>query len=118
MISGDIANPDVAAKFNACPAHARRVLMSIRGWIFELAGEINGVGPIGESLKWGEPAWRPKSGSGITIRADWKAQTPDQVMIFFDCKTDLIDRTRSLLSPDLATEGNRAIILPLDHPLA
>ncbi|BDW95272.1 hypothetical protein MACH10_09570 [Thalassospira tepidiphila] len=91
--------------------------MSIRGWIFELAGEIDGVGPITESLKWGEPAWRPKSGSGITIRADWKTKTPDQVMIFFDCKTDLIDRTRSLLSIDLATEGNRAIILPLDRPL-
>ncbi|QPO12815.1 DUF1801 domain-containing protein [Thalassospira sp. A40-3] len=117
MGSRDFASPDVAAKFNACPAHARRALMSIRGWILELAGEIDGVGPITESLKWGEPAWRPKSGSGITIRADWKAKTPDQVMIFFDCKTDLIDRTRSLLSADLATEGNRAIILPLDRPL-
>lgn len=117
MGSGDFASPDVSAKFNTCPAHARRALMSIRDWILELAGEIDGVGPITESLKWGEPAWRPKSGSGITIRADWKTKTPDQIMIFFDCKTDLIDRTRSLLSADLTTEGNRAIILPLDRPL-
>jgi len=117
MGSGDFANPYVAAKFKACPAVARQALMSIRDWIFELAAEIDGVGQITESLKWGEPAWRPKSGSGITIRADWKSKTPDQVMIFFDCKTDLIDRTRSLLSADLATEGNRAIILPLDRPL-
>jgi len=117
MGSGDFANPDIAAKFKACPAVARQALMSIRDWIFELAAEIDGVGQITESLKWGEPAWRPKSGSGITIRADWKSKTPDQVMIFFDCKTDLIDRTRSLLSADLATEGNRAIILPLDRPL-
>ena len=116
MVSRDFANPDVAAKFNAFPTNARRALMSIRDWIFELAGEIDGVGPITESLKWGEPAWRPQSGSGITIRADWKAKTPDQVMIFFDCKTDLIDRTRSLLSADLTTEGNRAIILPLPEP--
>ncbi|NIY76940.1 DUF1801 domain-containing protein [Thalassospira sp. HF15] len=115
--AGDFANPDVSAKFNACPAAARRALMSIRDWVFELADEIDGVGPVGESLKWGEPAWRPKSGSGITIRADWKPATPDQVMIFFDCKTDLIDCTRSLLSAELATEGNRAIILPLDRPL-
>ena len=117
MSSRDFANPDIAAKFNACPTNARQALLSIRDWIFELAGEINGVGAVTESLKWGEPAWRPKSGSGITIRADWKASTPDQVMIFFDCKTDLIDRTRSLLSADLATQGNRAIILPLDRPL-
>lgn len=117
MVSGGFASAEVTAKFNACPAAARRALMSIRDWIFELAGEIDGVGPMTESLKWGEPAWRPKSGSGITIRADWKPKTPDQVMIFFDCKTDLIDRTRSLLSAELATEGNRAIILPLDRPL-
>ncbi|KJE34400.1 hypothetical protein UF64_15085 [Thalassospira sp. HJ] len=117
MVSGDFASAEVAAKFNACPAAARRALMSIRDWVFELAGEIDGVGQVTESLKWGEPAWRPKSGSGITIRADWKPKAPDQVMIFFDCKTDLIDRTRSLLSADLATEGNRAIILPLDRPL-
>ncbi len=115
--AGEFANPDIAAKFNACPAAARRALMSIRGWVFELAGEIDGVGPVTESLKWGEPAWRPRSGSGTTIRADWKPDTPDQVMIFFDCKTDLIDRTRALLSPDIKTEGNRAIILPLDQPL-
>ena len=118
MSSQDFTNPDIAAKFKACPADARRVLMSIRDWIFELASEIDGVGTVTESLKWGEPAWRPKSGSGITIRADWKPATPDQVMIFFDCKTDLIDRTQSLLSVDLKTEGNRAIILPLDQPLS
>jgi hypothetical protein len=117
MDQPNFANKEIAAKFETCPANARQALLSIRDWIVELAGEIDGVGPVTESLKWGEPAWRPKSGSGITIRADWKPATPDQVMIFFDCKTDLIDRTRSLLSADLATEGNRAVILPLDRPL-
>ncbi|WP_254869492.1 DUF1801 domain-containing protein [Thalassospira lucentensis] len=92
-------------------------MLTIRGWIFDIAQSDQTIGPLTESLKWGEPAWRAKSGSGITIRADWKAKTPDQVMVFFDCKTDLIDRTRSLLSADLTCEGNRAIILPFDQPL-
>lgn len=116
-IPGDFERQEVAEKFNAYPDAARRALMTLRGWIFELSNDIDGVGPLGESLKWGEPAWRPKSGSGVTIRADWKPKTPDQVMIFMDCKTDLIDRTRSLLSGELTCEGNRAIILPLDENL-
>ncbi|MHC8494472.1 DUF1801 domain-containing protein [Thalassospira sp. SM2505] len=107
----------VPAKIATCPAPARQILTQIRNWVHSLAAGMDGVGPLDESLKWGEPAWRPKSGAGTTIRADWKAKTPDQVMIFFDCKTDLIDRTRSLLSSELTCEGNRAIILPLDRPL-
>jgi hypothetical protein len=108
---------NVPAKIATYPAPARAMLDQIRNWIFDLAAGMEGVGAIDESLKWGEPAWRPKSGSGTTIRADWKPKTPDQVMIFFDCKTDLIDRTRSLLPDPLTCEGNRAIILPVDQPL-
>lgn len=118
MISPAFQSDDVAAKFASYPQPARQMLLTIRGWLFDLAAQKEAVGTLVESLKWGEPAWRPKSGSGITIRADWKEKTPDQVMVFFDCKTDLIDRTRSLLSNELTCEGNRAIILPLTKPLS
>jgi hypothetical protein len=113
----DFATTDVAAKFATYPDKPRQMLLTIRRWIFEIAGDEASIGTLDESLKWGEPAWRPKSGSGITIRADWKENSPNQVMVFFDCKTDLIDRTRSLLSANLTCEGNRAIILPIDTPL-
>jgi len=113
----DFATTDVAAKFATYPDKPRQMLLTIRRWIFEITGDEASIGTLDESLKWGEPAWRPKSGSGITIRANWKEKTPNQVMVFFDCKTDLIDRTRSLLSADLTCEGNRAIILPIDTPL-
>lgn len=113
---------DIAAKFATYPDKPRQMLRTIRHWIFDLARNDGTIGALDESLKWGEPAWRPKSGSGTTIRADWKEKTPGQVMIFFDCKTDLIDRTRSLLSADLESvshltcDGNRAIILSIhDH---
>jgi len=117
MPAPPFSNADIAAKFATYSEGARQMLLTIRAWVFELANDKVKVGKIDESLKWGEPAWRPKSGSGTTIRADWKAKSPDQVMIFFDCKTDLIDRTRSLLSADLTCEGNRAIILPINSPL-
>lgn len=112
-----VTQSSVPAKLATYPAPARKMLDQIRNWVFDLAAGMEGVGDLDESLKWGEPAWRPKSGVGTTIRADWKSKTPDQVMIFFDCKTDLIDRTRSLLSDQLTCEGNRAIILPIDHPM-
>jgi hypothetical protein len=111
------ASPEIAAKFDGYPPTAKRQLMQIRQWIYDLAQSADGVGRLTESLKWGEPAWRPKSGAGATIRADWKEKKPDCVMVFFDCKTDLIDRTRSLLSAELTCEGNRAIILPFNKPL-
>ena len=85
----DFATTDVAAKFATYPDKPRQMLLTIRHWIFEIAGDEASIGTLDESLKWGEPAWRPKSGSGITIRADWKEKVPDQVMVFFDCKTDL-----------------------------
>ena len=107
----------VAAKFANYPEPAAQMLLTIRSWIFELASANANIGKLGESLKWGEPAWRPKSGVGTTVRADWKDKSPDCVKIFFDCKTDLINRTRNLLSAELECEGNRAIILPLDRPL-
>ena len=118
MTTPAFQSDDVALKFASYPQPARQMLLTIRGWLFDLAAQKEAVGTLVESLKWGEPAWRPKSGAGITIRADWKEKTPDQVMVFFDCKTDLIDRTRSLLSNELTCEGNRAIILPLTKPLS
>ncbi|MEK9844486.1 DUF1801 domain-containing protein [Thalassospira sp.] len=113
----DQKSPAITAKIAHFPDPARDKISRIRDMIHDLAAGLDGVGMIEESLKWGEPAWRPISGSGTTIRADWKEKTPDQVMIFLDCKTDLIDRARSLLHPELTCSGNRAVIFALDQPL-
>lgn len=117
MLNTPASDSVVVKRLGTYPQEAREKLLCIRAWVFELANADTSIGKIDESLKWGEPAWRPKSGVGTTIRADWKEKTPDQVMMFFDCKTDLIDRTRSLLSADLTCEGNRAIVLPLASAL-
>ncbi|WP_417834380.1 DUF1801 domain-containing protein [Thalassospira xiamenensis] len=96
---------DLSTKFACYPDDARSALMTIRGWIFELAANIP-IGMITETLKWGEPAWVTPSGSGTTIRADWKPKAPDRIAIYVNCQTDLIDRVRSHFDGVLECQGN------------
>ena len=109
--------PSLEAKFASYPDDADKALRMIREWIFDLAATDPAIGPITEALKWGEPAWLTPSGSGTTIRADWKAKSSATIAIYFNCNTDLIDRVRSHFDGILECEGNRAIILPLDQPI-
>ena len=72
------------------------------------------AGPISESLKWSEPAWRPtRPRQGCTLRAAWSPKSPDRFGLFVDCKTTLAETMRSLYPADFTYEGNRALYLPL-----
>ena len=48
--------PDVAAAFAAFPDAVRRQLLQVRALIFGTAAELDGVGPLAETSKWGGPA--------------------------------------------------------------
>ena len=64
-------------------------------------------------MKWGEPAYLTQvSRSGSTIRIGWSERRPDQVGLFFNCQTNLVDTFRTRF-PELQFEGNRALLLPL-----
>ena len=63
---------DVAAAFATFPAAVRGRLLDVRRVIFATAEELEGVGPLTEALKWGEPAYlTAASKSGSTIRLGW-----------------------------------------------
>ena len=84
--------------------------MALRQLIFEIAEATEGVGPIRETLKWGEPAYLTEAtGSGTTIRLGWKAAAPTRYAMYFHCRTHLVDSFRALF-PELRFEGNRAIV--------
>ncbi len=115
------SNPAVAQAFDAFPAPSRATLLSIRTLIFETAAGIDGVGPLDETLKWGEPAYlTTRSRSGSTIRLGWKKSKPDQCAVYFICHTNLVDTFRSMFPRELRFDGNRAIVLPhgeaIDRP--
>ena len=104
-------NAEVAEVFNHYPKHIRQRLMLLRQLVMETASQSEGVGPLEEALKWGEPSYVAKNGS--TIRMDWKSSKPDQYALYFNCKTKLVDTFKELYGDKLKLEGNRAIVFDI-----
>ena len=101
-------NPEVAEVFKNYPKHIHEKMMFLRQLVLDTASQSDGVGPLEETLKWGEPSYVTKSGS--TIRMDWKSSTSDQYALYFHCKTKLVDTFKELYGDKLKLEGNRAIV--------
>ena len=78
-----------------------------------LAGQDPAIGPISETLKWGEPAYlTATSGSGSTIRLGVSRTAAGRPAIFFNCRTTLVDEFRDRFGAAFDYEGNRAVLLP------
>lgn len=108
---------DVEAAFLAYPEQARVRLYELRELVLETAAALEEVGPLSETLKWGEPAYlTDATGSGSTIRLGWKKNTPTRYAMYFNCQTTLVDTFRTLF-PELTFEGNRAVIFDVAEPL-
>ncbi|MCB1213910.1 MAG: DUF1801 domain-containing protein [Deltaproteobacteria bacterium] len=113
-----IKDPKVAEVFKSYPASIRKQLMLIRALIFKTAKSTQGVGPIEESLKWGEPAYlTSKTGSGSTIRLAWKEAYPKQYAVYFNCKTSLVESFKTLFAGTFNFEGNRSIVFEKSEKL-
>jgi hypothetical protein len=98
------------------PEPARAALWTCRALYHTVAAE-SGAGPLDESLKWGQPAWRPRQPRrGTTLRLDWKPDRSGELLVQVDCKTDLAARFRTQ-APQIANDGRRVIGLPLDVAL-
>ena len=104
---------EVKAKFANYPPLPRAFLEDLRNQIFKLAATLD-LGEVQETLKWGEPSYSVKTGS--PVRLNWKEKTPQQIFIYFNCQTNLVDTFRELYDEVLQFEGNRAIVLLLDAP--
>jgi hypothetical protein len=108
----------VAAAFAAFPEGPRERLMAVRRLIFEVAGASEGVGPLTETLKWGEPAYLTEaSKAGSTIRLGVKRGEGGRCAVYFNCKTSLVGTFRTLFAGDLDFEGDRAVLFDVDGPV-
>jgi hypothetical protein len=113
-----ITNPAVAKAFEAYPPNMRRKLLALRKLILQTAAATEGVGELDETLKWGEPAYlTAASGSGSTVRIDWKASKPNQYAMYFNCQTTLVETFKSLFPREFSYEGNRAIVFKESEPI-
>ncbi len=107
---------EVFDTFERYPDEAREKLLSLRQLIFETAVEIDiDIEDLEETLKWSEPSYVTKHGS--TIRIAWRKSFPNEVGIFFHCKTTLVDTFKEIYRDQFRFEGNRAILFNLDDDI-
>lgn len=102
----------VAEAFSRYREPVRARLLEIRGIVFSVAAETQGIGPLTETLKWGEPAYLTEaSRSGTTIRLGTTPSAPGECAVLFNCKTTLVETFRAHFSDDFAFDGNRALVV-------
>ncbi|MGY3571881.1 DUF1801 domain-containing protein [Vibrio paucivorans] len=108
-------NKDVQDRFDQLPPQGRSRAKELRRLISSIA-EQNHLGPIEESLKWGEISFSVAGGS--PIRMDCKVSSPESFFVYFHCQTKLVDTFRELY-PNLCTyHGNRALEFHSSEPLS
>ena len=109
---------EIAAVLARHPKAVQARLLEVRALVFAVAGETEGVGPLSETLKWGEPAYlAAASGSGTTIRLGVSKTAPTAAAVFVNCRTSLVDTYREQFGDVFGFEGNRALIVAADGPL-
>ena len=107
---------NVQATFATYPEFYRKKLMVLRELIFTTAVSIKEVGPLEETLKWGEPSYITSvSRSGSTIRLAWHEKFPQQYGIYFNCNTTLIETCKEIYGDLFQYGGKRSIIFQKDY---
>ena len=106
----------VANRFAAMPDDLRPGLLRLRHLIFDVAADTDGVGPLEESLRWGQPAYlTSETRSGTTLRLG--ISKTGQLALFVHCQTRLIDDFRNLFPGTFSYDKTRAIHLDPATPL-
>src|SRR5258708_23951120 len=104
------ADKNVAEVFRRYPPKLRVRLMALRELIFDVAAGTEGVGPLSETLKWGQPSYlTERTGSGSRVRIDC-LKNADGYAIYFHCQSGLVGRFRELYADSFRYEGERAIL--------
>lgn len=113
------APPDAVARAidALAPAKAAR-LWALRRLVFDVAARTPDVGPLTETLKWGEPAYLTQATrAGSTLRIGPIRGHEDCVAIFVNCRTVLADTFRARFGDHLHVVGDRAVQVGLSGPL-
>jgi hypothetical protein len=111
-------NSEVQTVFNSYPQKVKSKLLYLRQLIFDTASEIENIGEIEETLKWGEPSYlTSKSKSGSTIRIAWKETQAEQYSMYFKCTANLVPAFRDKYSQLFRFGGNRSIDFKLNDEI-
>ncbi len=103
-----ISDPSVQAAFDAFPTSERAGLLHLRDLIVQTAATTDRVGPLLETLKWGQPSYlTSQTKSGTTLRLG--LPKTGGFAIYVHCQTTLISEFQSQFPDDFRYEGNRAV---------
>lgn len=107
--------PKINDFFENYPDHVRSEMQYIRNLVIETAEETTGVETLEETFKWGEPSFLTKNGS--TLRMDWKAKSPKEYAMYFQCSSRLVDTFRLVFGNVFQYEGQRAIVFQVGQKI-
>ena len=111
------ADPAVAAVFKAYPAGMRKRVLALRELVFDVAAKTEGVGPLTETLKWGQPSYlTEETKSGTTVRID-RLKKAGGYALYVHCRSGLVPRFRDLYGDTFRYEGKRALLFGIDARL-
>ncbi|MGI9421171.1 MAG: DUF1801 domain-containing protein [Geminicoccaceae bacterium] len=109
---------DIIAAIAAYPPELRDRLLALRLLILDVAASTPGVGPLEETLKWGQSSFlTTASKSGTTIRIDRLSKSDERPALFVPCQTDLIETFKAIYPETFGYHGKRAIVFDVDQPL-
>ncbi|ATW02970.1 DUF1801 domain-containing protein [Sphingopyxis sp. BSNA05] len=109
-MTDEIPEPTRSA-WEGLPEQIAKRLVQLRQLVLEVARENPAIGPLEETVKWGEPAFlTAASGSGTTVRIHRHKKSPDTYALYVHCQTDLVERYRQLYGEELTFDGNRAVL--------
>ncbi|GAB5519868.1 MAG: DUF1801 domain-containing protein [Rhodothermales bacterium] len=111
--------PDAVAQvFDAYPPAMREKLLELRHVILETAAQTEGVGPIDEALRWGQPSYLTSvTKSGSTVRLGRVRDNEEHVAVFFNCQTALVQTFRQMYANLFTFERNRALQFHINDTL-
>ena len=113
--SRPFSNPKIKNIFDSFDPNVRKIILQIRDLIFTIGAEIDTVGEVTESLKWGEPSYAPlKQRVGSPIRLN-QLKDKNKFALYFNCQSNLIPTFKQLYPSTFNFEGNRSIVFDINN---
>ncbi|WP_062069378.1 DUF1801 domain-containing protein [Demequina sediminicola] len=108
--------PPLPASFDAViaayPREVRERLLELRDLVWDVAEGNPSIGPVVETLKWGQPSFLTQSPrTGTTVRID-RIGAGHDVAVFTHCQTTLVDEFRAKHGKQFDCDGTRGVIVP------
>jgi hypothetical protein len=90
-------------------------LLRLRELLFDTAAQTPGVGPLEETLRWGQPSYPTvQSKARSTIRIEQAAAHAGRYAMYFHCRSSLASDFRAIYPRDFRYAGRRSIVFDTD----